>query len=133
MSNEYMTINADGKEVKCRIIFTYESKEYNHKYVIFEYGDTKEISAMIYTENDGNSGNLMPVQDDKEWDMLEEVVNQYFEEHAHHHHHHEGCSCDDCDGCGCGEDSACGGDCDCDHDHDCDCDDHHECGCHHNE
>lgn len=38
-----MTINADGKEVKCRIIFTYESKEYNHKYVILNMVIQKKL------------------------------------------------------------------------------------------
>ena len=119
--NEYMTISVDGKEVKCRIIFTLDSKEFNHNYVVFEYGDTKEISAMIFTETDGNSGNLMPVENDEEWEMLERAVNKYFEVHAKHHH--DGCCCEDCeDGCGC-EDSACGcGHHDCDHD----CDSCHE-------
>lgn len=116
---EYIIINADGKELKCPIIFTYESKEFGHKYVIFRHQDSDEISAMIYEEKDDKSGTLLPVENDEEWDHLEEVVNQYFEEHQQHHHH-DGCHCDDCDGCGCGHDSAC--DCDCGHD--CDC--HHE-------
>lgn len=120
MSNEYMTITTNDGEVKCRIIFTFFSEEFNHNYVVFEYGDTKELSAMIFTEKDGNSGNLMPIEDDSEWEMVEDAVNDYFNKH---HHHHEGCHCEDCEsGCGCGDDSACGGHCDCDYD--CDCDKH---------
>lgn len=118
---EYIIITVDGKETKCPIIFTFDSKEFNHKYVVFQHGDSEEISAMIYEEKDATSGTLMPIESDEEWDHVEEVVNQYFDEHEKHHHHHEGCHCDDCDGCGCGEDSACGGDCDCN----CDCE-HYE-------
>lgn len=124
MANEYMIINVDGKEIKCNILFTFDIPEYGHNYVVFEHGETKELSAMIFTEKDGTSGNLMLIEDDEEWAAVEEIVNDYF---TKKHHHHHGCSCEDCeDGCGCCEDSACNGDCDCDGDHDCDCQHCHE-------
>lgn len=117
---EYIIITIDGKEVKCPIIFTYESKEFGHKYVVFRHGDTDELSAMIYVEKDDKTGTLMPIENDDEWDHIEEVVNDYFDEQAKHHHHHEGCHCEDCDGC---SEGACSGeehdDCDCCHNHDC--------------
>lgn len=122
MNEEYMTVKSDdGKEHKCRILFTYYSKEFEHHYVVFQVEDTDELSAMIYEEKGDNSGTLHPIDNDEEWAMLEEVVSNYMDEQE------EGCNggCDHCHS-GCGHE-----DCDCDHE-ECDCDhDGENCGCHH--
>ena len=74
---EYIIITVDGKETKCPIIFTFDSKEFNHKYVVFQHGDSEEISAMIYEEKDATSGTLMPIESDEEWDMVEGVLDTF--------------------------------------------------------
>lgn len=122
MNNEYITITADGVDHKCRIIFTFSSEEFNHSYVVFSVEDTEELSAMIYVENDTTSGTLEPITNDDEWDLVEQVVSDYFENKEHGC----GCGCGDHDcgcgdhDCGCGEHECCCGDecdSDCDHDH----------------
>lgn len=113
--NDIITIIVDGQEKQCPILFTYESKEFNHKYVVFRYEDTEEIGAMIYVPKDEQSGTLAMIEDDDEWEHIEEVVNQYFHD-LHHHHHHDGeCHCDECDGCGCDSEESCCCDHDCEH------------------
>lgn len=115
MNEEFMTItDAEGNEHRCKILFTYFSDEFKHNYVVFNVEGTDEISAMIFTETSESAGSLMPIENDDEWDMLEEVVTSYFEQQEHHHH----CDC----GCCCGEEGECDcdGDCDC-HDEECSC------------
>ena len=114
MQNEFMTItDNDGKEIKCRIIFTYYSEEFKHNYVVFQVGDTDEITAMLLEESDAQNGKLLPIEDDEEWDLLQDVLEDFLEKQENEHHHECGCGCSEC----------CEGDC-CDDD----CDDH-ECGC----
>lgn len=121
MEHEYMTItDQNGKELKCKILFTYESKEFNHSYVVFQVEETNELTAMMYTENDTNSGTLSPITDDAEWDMLQEVVESYIKEHENDHE--DGCGCD-CGSCH----HSCGECCEGDEDEDCHC---HDEGCH---
>jgi len=88
-----MTIVKDGKEVKCEIIFTYYSEEYKKNYVIFKPEDENVLSAMSYIDNGDNSGMLNAIESDDEWNMLEEVLNDYYENNGN------ACSCDSCEGC----------------------------------
>lgn len=96
-----MIITKDGKEVKCRIIFTYHSDEFKKNYVIFQPEDENVISAMSYEEDGEKSGILTAIETDEEWDMLEEVVNDYYDNKG------DACcegSCEGCNGCSsCGE------------------------------
>ncbi|MBR6071793.1 MAG: DUF1292 domain-containing protein [Acholeplasmatales bacterium] len=96
-----MIITKDGKEVKCRIIFTYYSEEFKKNYVIFQPEDENVISAMSYVEDGDKSGVLSAIETEDEWNMLEEVVNDYYDEKGN-----ECCegSCEGCNGCsGCGD------------------------------
>ena len=96
-----MTIKKGDKEVKCTIIFTYYSEKFKKNYVVFQPEDEDVISAMSYVENDDNSGTLSAIETEEEWQMLEELVNDYYEDKG------EACcegSCEGCNGCdSCGE------------------------------
>ena len=98
-----------GNEVLCDIIFTYHSDDFNKDYVFFsqvgsEDEDGKvEVGVASYVPTDGAIGELMAVESDEEWDMLEEVFNSYASE----------CDCEDCEEC----DEECDCDCDCCHHH----------------
>lgn len=96
-----MIITRDGKEVKCTIIFTYYSEEFKKNYVVFQPEDENVISAMSYVEDKDNSGVLSAIETEEEWDMLEEVVNDYYDKKG------DSCcegSCEGCNGCSsCGE------------------------------
>ena len=91
-----MTIIKDGKEVKCKIIFTYYSDEFKKNYVIFQPEDENVISAMSYIDEGKDSGVLNAIETDEEWDMLEEVVNDYYDDKGDFNC--EG-SCEGCHGC----------------------------------
>ncbi len=122
MQNEFMTItDNNGKELKCKIIFTHYNEEFKHNYVVFQIEETDEITAMIFEETDNKNGKLLPIENDAEWDLLQDVLEDFLAHQEEHEHEHScGCHCSEC----------CEGDC-------CDADDEEGedhcgscCGCH---
>ncbi|MGE7112210.1 DUF1292 domain-containing protein [Lysinibacillus sp. NPDC047702] len=77
---EFMIIGENGKEQKCRVVFTFDAEE--KSYVLFSLIDEAgneipgDISAMTfeYDDNNGEMTNLMPVVTEEEWEMINEVV-----------------------------------------------------------
>ena len=94
----------DGKEIKAEILFTHHSEEFNKDYVVFQVRGHGEVSAAIYHPTDGGNGSLERIETDEEWEMLEDLLDDYSNSHE------DGCqscgscgschgSCDSCDGC----------------------------------
>lgn len=117
MEKQYITlINEDGSQTRAEVLFTYYSEEFNKNYVVFLPEDSEDgVAAASFIEN-GNEGSLEQITTDAEWELIEDLLEQYVAQ------------LEAVDGC------ACGGDCDCE---DCDCDgecDGEECtcGCHKN-
>ncbi|AOV07935.1 DUF1292 domain-containing protein [Sporosarcina ureilytica] len=87
---ETMTIvDENGNEHVCEVILTFESKDYGKSYVLYhvlgkEEDDTEEIeihaSAFIPNEDGEEDGELMPIEDDEEWAMVEETLNTFLGE-----------------------------------------------------
>lgn len=77
--NQMIVTNQDGEEFICDILFTHEHNGKN--YVVFEFVDTKEISAAIYVpgESEGE-GTFLDVETDEEWDMLDEILADYYDD-----------------------------------------------------
>lgn len=100
-----------GNEVLCDIIFTYHSEEFNKDYVFFAQNGSEdedgkvEVGVASYIPTGDSIGELNAVESDEEWDMLEEVFNQYALDSE----------CDDCDCEECDDECDCG--CDCCHHH----------------
>ena len=83
-------INEDHQEIECEIVFTFDSEEYEKNYVVFspigeEYVDEDgypEIHAASYVPDEDGEGVLTSIEDDKEWDMIEEVIASFLEAEA---------------------------------------------------
>lgn len=105
-------IRDDGKEIIADILFTYYSEEFKNNYVVFQVRDTGDVSAAIYTEDDDKKGVLDKVETEEEWQLLEELLNEYASENLKGQEC-GGCQggCSGCSGCqgGCGEDCDCEG------------------------
>lgn len=80
--NETMTfkvINDEGNEVECEVLFTFDSDETKKSYIAYtdntvdEMGNTK-VYASIYTPNE-NPVNLIPIETEKEWKIIETILN----------------------------------------------------------
>lgn len=105
MDENLITIlDENGNEVLCEILFTFDSDEFNRSYILYVPVETKDdddevevLCSAYIPKEDGSVGQLLPVEDDKEWEMVEEVFNTYmdsnFDEEDEDEHEHE-CSCE---------------------------------------
>ena len=76
--NKGVKLFENNKEIEMEILFTFEDK--GKQYVLyFDLADSSEdteVFASIYDKD----GNLYPVEDDKEWDLIDEVLQQFINE-----------------------------------------------------
>ncbi len=87
---ETMTIvDENGNEHVCEVVFTFESKDYGKSYVLYyvlgeDDVDEEEIrihaSSFIPNEEGEEDGELMPIENDEEWAMIEETFNTFLAE-----------------------------------------------------
>lgn len=103
--NKLTYIDENGNEVLCEVLFTFNSEDFNKNYVLFyPVGSEDEdgninVMAAAYTEGpDGNVGELTNVETDEEWDLIEEMLESFAEDHE--------CDCDECND-DCGDDHCC--------------------------
>ena len=69
--------DGEGNEYEMEILFTYHNDERNKDYVFFyDPKDPDNVIPMIYDED----GNLSEIEDDEEYDEVEEVFNAYQED-----------------------------------------------------
>ena len=77
--DQMVVTNANGDEAVCDILFTHEANGKN--YVVFEFVDTHEVSAAIYTPGaTDDEGTFSDIETDAEWDMLDQVLQAYYDE-----------------------------------------------------
>ena len=83
MKNEEMTfkvLNDEGKEIECEVLFTFESEETGKNYIVYtdnsidEDGNTK-VFASIYNP-DENETKLLPIETEKEWRIIETILEE---------------------------------------------------------
>lgn len=69
-----------GKEVEYEILFTFENPDNNRKYVLFvdPNDDSGEVFASVYDDE----GNLFGIENQEEWDMIEEMLGAFSEDEA---------------------------------------------------
>lgn len=81
---KFMVLDENGKEVECEPLFTFESEETKKQYVVYtdnsldENGNVR-VFASIYKINE-NGGELLPIKSDKEWKVIETILNTIQEE-----------------------------------------------------
>ena len=72
--NQMVIIDSNQKEHLVEILFEYENKQRNTKYVLFfELDNPDEVMAMKYTDE----GELIEIDDDEEFDEVLEVFNAF--------------------------------------------------------
>lgn len=85
--NNITVIDEEGNEQLCEVLFTFESEEFGKSYVLYypisDEDDEEETeihaSAFVPSE-DSQDGELMPIETDEEWDMIEEMLNTFLAE-----------------------------------------------------
>lgn len=78
--NYFTVTDKDGKEKEFEILFTFESEDTNKKYIVYTENETDKDNmiktyASIYEEND-NVLKLTPIEDEKEWKLVEKLIDQ---------------------------------------------------------
>lgn len=78
--DDQLTIVAeDGTESLVTIIFTFEAND--RHYIVFEFEDTKDISAAVFVPDESQTeGTLLDIETDEEWDLVDDVINQYYDD-----------------------------------------------------
>lgn len=88
ISDEKMTFTVkdeQGKDVECEVLFTFESEETNKSYMVYTDNTTDEegnvkVYAAIYKENEEGSQILEPIETDKEWKIIETILEEIQEQ-----------------------------------------------------
>ena len=86
-----------GNQIEMFILFTTKLDEYNKNYVF--YYNPKNMEAGVFVSSYTENGELIPVENEEEWNLLDEVFKQFQEDAANSKC--SGCNkdCDgDCDG-----------------------------------
>ena len=68
--------DGNGVKVECTVLFTYENQESGARYVVFLDNDAGEIGAAKY----GKSGEFEQIESEREWNMIQELLDQYSQE-----------------------------------------------------
>ena len=98
MNEEKITvINEDGVEIEMDVLFTFDSDQTGKQYVL--YFDAESENEEVFVSSYTADGDLFSIDDQDEWDMINEVfetfmtsVNEHDHDHDHdhdHHHHHD--------------------------------------------
>ena len=83
IKNETQMVVADseGKEHLVQILFTYENEERDAKYVFFYDSEDPEENVIVMRYiGELDQGELVPIDDDEEYDEVEEVFNAWQED-----------------------------------------------------
>ncbi|UNT96389.1 DUF1292 domain-containing protein [Allobaculum mucilyticum] len=74
-SNSLYVVDDNGEEKRMTILFTFDAPDGQKQYVVFQDPDGAEgeVFASAYTDD----GQLIPIETEDEWDMVEEVINTF--------------------------------------------------------
>lgn len=76
----------NGDETLYDVLFTFQSEDYNRSYILVYptgKGEDEEIEIMAFAlpagdnPSDPQGGELLPIETDEEWDMIESVLNTF--------------------------------------------------------
>jgi uncharacterized protein YrzB (UPF0473 family) len=82
-NNHITIIDENGNEQLCEVIHTFDSEELGKSYVLYsligaeeDENGAVEIFASAYTPaENGEDGELQPIETEEEWDLIEDVLN----------------------------------------------------------
>ena len=82
----FKAVNAEGKEVECEVLFTFESDETKKNYMVYT-DNTKDsegnikVYASIYDPEKPES-ELQPIESESEWKIIETILEEIQREAA---------------------------------------------------
>ena len=79
LAENVLIFEKDGKEIECQILFTCNLDEFpGNNYVVFQIGDTDDVSAARYVEENDGIGQLFDIESDEEWDLLDDAIESFY-------------------------------------------------------
>ncbi|MGX7150591.1 DUF1292 domain-containing protein [Enterococcus ureasiticus] len=84
-NDETILLDKSGKEVSYEVLLAIDrKKEFGKNYMLIYPSNSDhediELEAYSYVENEeGTGGDLTSIKTDAEWDMIEEVFNQFMD------------------------------------------------------
>lgn len=76
MDNRFFVTDDEGNELEMEILFTFDHEETN--YVL--YFDPKTDSGDVFASKFDDENRLIPIEDEAEWNMVEEVLGAFEDE-----------------------------------------------------
>lgn len=74
-------IDENGHTQVYEIVLTFHSDELEKSYVVYkEPGDSDEVFAASFNEEEKDGGKLSAIESDEEFDMIEEVLNTFLDD-----------------------------------------------------
>ena len=73
--NSIFITDENGKEIEMKIYLTFDANDRQYV-VVYEEGKEDELYPLVYD----NEGNLFPVENEEEMNLIDEVVSAYEEE-----------------------------------------------------
>lgn len=75
---EFWITNDEGKEVKCEVLFTFESEETHKNYIVYtdnsaDVDGSTKVYASTY-DPEGSESSLKPIESYKEWKVIETIL-----------------------------------------------------------
>ena len=83
--NTFTVIGEDGKKVICNVLFTFDSDETKKSYIVYT-DNTKDsrgniqVYASIYNPKSEDNMELLPIETEKEWKVIETILESLQEE-----------------------------------------------------
>ena len=83
--NTFTVINDEGREITCNVLFTFDSDETKKSYIVYT-DNTKDkngniqVYASIYDPNSRDTMELLPIETEKEWKVIETILESLQEE-----------------------------------------------------
>lgn len=84
---KFVVLDENGKEVVCEPLFTFESDETKKQYVVYtdnskdENGNVRVFASIYNNKKEG--GELLPIKTEKEWKVIETILETIQEETKH--------------------------------------------------
>lgn len=77
----FFVMDEDGNEVEYEIVLTFKSPETEKDYVVYKLpGDSEEVMAAIYDESEGETGRLIEIETEEEFEMIQDVLDSFMDE-----------------------------------------------------
>ena len=83
--NTFTVIGEDGKKIVCNVLFTFDSDETKKSYVVYtdntkDQNGNIQVYASIYDPKTLDEMELLPIETEKEWKVIETILDSLQEE-----------------------------------------------------